>query len=43
MGSKGVDVVPVLSRANVHQMYGVVTLKDVRAAYGVSITDAVAT
>lgn len=41
MGSKGVDVVPVVSRANIHQMYGIVTLKDVLAAYGVSSSDAV--
>jgi chloride channel protein, CIC family len=43
MGAKGVDVVPVVSRANIHQMYGVVTLKDVLATYGVSSTEAVNT
>ncbi|MFL6353909.1 MAG: chloride channel protein [Bryobacteraceae bacterium] len=36
MGAKGVDVVPVVSRANIYEIYGVVTLKDVLAAYGVS-------
>jgi chloride channel protein, CIC family len=41
MGAKGVDVVPVVSRANIHQMYGVVRLKDVLAVYGLGSTDAV--
>jgi CBS domain-containing protein len=36
MGSNGVDVVPVVSRANIHQMYGIVTLSDILATYGVS-------
>lgn len=36
MGAKGVDVLPVVSRANIRQMYGVVTLKDVLATYGVA-------
>jgi chloride channel protein, CIC family len=35
MGATGVDVVPVVSRANIHQMYGVVTLSDILATYGV--------
>jgi CBS domain-containing protein len=35
MRAKGVDVVPVVSRANIHQIYGVVALKDILAAYGV--------
>jgi chloride channel protein, CIC family len=34
MGAKGVDVVPVVSRANIRQMYGVVALKDILATYG---------
>jgi CIC family chloride channel protein len=34
MGSKGVDVVPVVSRANIRQMYGIVALKDILATYG---------
>lgn len=36
MGANGVDVVPVVSRANIHQMYGIVTLTDILAKYGVS-------
>jgi chloride channel protein, CIC family len=36
MGAKGVDVVPVVSRANIRQMYGVVALKDILATYGVA-------
>jgi len=36
MRSTGVDVVPVVSRANIHQMYGIVTLSDILATYGVS-------
>ncbi len=35
MRVKGVDVVPVVSRANIHQMYGIVALKDILASYGV--------
>ena len=35
MGSSQLDVLPVVSRANVHQLKGVVTLQDVVAAYGV--------
>jgi CIC family chloride channel protein len=35
MGATGVDAVPVVSRANIHQMYGVVTLSDILATYGV--------
>lgn len=36
MGASGVDVVPVVSRANIHMMYGIVTLSDILASYGVS-------
>lgn len=36
MGAKGVDVVPVVSRANIHQMHGVVRLTDILATYGVA-------
>lgn len=36
MGAKGVDVVPVVSRANIRQMYGVVALRDILATYGVA-------
>jgi len=35
MGAMHVDVLPVVSRANVHQMAGVVRLKDVLESYGV--------
>jgi chloride channel protein, CIC family len=35
MGAAAVDTVPVVSRANIRQQYGVVTLTDVLAAYGV--------
>ena len=36
MGSNQVDVLPVVSRADVHQLMGIVTLADVLDAYGVS-------
>ncbi len=36
MGAHAVDTVPVVSRANIRQPYGVVTLTDVLAGYGVS-------
>ncbi len=36
MGASGVDIVPVVSRADIHQMYGVVTLSDILATYGVA-------
>ncbi|MBV9300508.1 MAG: chloride channel protein [Acidobacteriaceae bacterium] len=35
MGAKGVDVVPVVSRANIRHMHGVVSLADILAKYGV--------
>ena len=35
MGATGLGVLPVVSRANVRQMFGVVTLDDVLNAYGV--------
>ena len=35
MGTAGVDVVPVVSRANIRQMYGIVTLAGILATYGV--------
>jgi CBS domain-containing protein len=35
MGSGGVDILPVVSRANLRQMLGVVTLPDVLCAYGI--------
>jgi CIC family chloride channel protein len=36
MGSNQIDLLPVVSRADVHEMIGVVTLQDVLDAYGVS-------
>lgn len=35
MGANELDLLPVVSRANVHQLRGVVTLRDVLALYGV--------
>ena len=35
MGKNNLDLLPVVSRADVHQLLGVVTLRDVLAAYGV--------
>jgi CIC family chloride channel protein len=37
MGAFRVDVLPVVSRANVHQLLGVVRLQDVLEAYGVAM------
>ncbi len=36
MGAMHVDVLPVVSRANIHQLLGVVRLKDVLESYGVA-------
>jgi CBS domain-containing protein len=35
MGAAGLDVLPVVSRANVRQPLGIVTVDDVLALYGV--------
>jgi CIC family chloride channel protein len=35
MGTTGMNVLPVVSRANVHQLLGVVALDDILGAYGV--------
>ena len=35
MGAHGVEVLPVVSRADVHKLEGMVTLGDVLHAYGV--------
>ncbi len=35
MGKDSVDVLPVVSRSNIHQMYGVVSLAEILKAYGV--------
>jgi len=37
MGAFRVDILPVVSRANVHQLLGVVRLEDVLEAYGVAV------
>jgi len=39
MGASQLDVLPVVSRANVHQLEGIVTLHDVLDSYGVSAHD----
>ena len=38
MGANRMDVLPVVSRANVHQLLGVVRLQDVLEAYGVGMS-----
>jgi CIC family chloride channel protein len=42
MGSSGVDTIPVVSRANIHEMFGIVRLTDILAKYGVAGIPAVA-
>ena len=37
MRDNGVDVVPVVSRANIHEMNGVVTLNDILSTYGITV------
>jgi chloride channel protein, CIC family len=39
MGTNQIEILPVVSRANVHKLEGIVTLRDVLDAYGVSPTD----
>ena len=39
MGSNQIDILPVVSRADVHKLLGVVTLPDVLASYGVNRPD----
>jgi CIC family chloride channel protein len=41
MGAFQVNALPVVSRANIHKLEGIVTLKDVLALYGVGPTDKV--
>jgi CIC family chloride channel protein len=38
MGSTGFDLLPVVSRANIHELEGVVSLLDVLKAFGVRQT-----
>ena len=40
MGASQLDVLPVVSRANVHQLRGVVTLNDILTQYGVTASGA---
>jgi CBS domain-containing protein len=35
MGACQINAMPVVSRANIHKLEGIVTLKDVLALYGV--------
>ena len=39
MGANQIDILPVVSRADVHQLLGIVTLPDILASYGVSRPD----
>lgn len=39
MGTNQIEILPVVSRANVHKLLGIVTLRDVLASYGVSRSD----
>ena len=39
MGSNHVEILPVVSRADVHKLEGIVTLRDVLDSYGVSLAD----
>ena len=39
MGTNRIEILPVVSRANVHKLEGIVTLQDVLDAYGVPHTD----
>jgi CIC family chloride channel protein len=41
MGASQLDLLPVVSRANVHHLQGVVTLQDVLAVYGVGPRESV--
>jgi CIC family chloride channel protein len=37
MGTNQIEILPVVSRANVHKLEGVVTLRDVLDSYGVNL------
>ncbi|MGA9243542.1 MAG: CBS domain-containing protein, partial [Silvibacterium sp.] len=39
MGTNQIEILPVVSRANIHKLEGVVTLRDVLDSYGVSRSD----
>jgi chloride channel protein, CIC family len=36
MGTNQIEILPVVNRANIHKLEGIVTLKDVLNSYGVS-------
>jgi CIC family chloride channel protein len=36
MGENQIEILPVVNRANVHKLEGIVTLRDVLDAYGVN-------
>jgi chloride channel protein, CIC family len=36
MGENQLDILPVVNRANVHKLEGIVTLREVLVAYGVN-------
>ena len=38
MGTNEIEILPVVNRADVHKLEGIVTLRDVLNAYGVSRT-----
>ena len=40
LGASRLEILPVVSRANVHQLEGIVTLQDVLALYGVAVKEA---
>jgi CBS domain-containing protein len=35
MGETGLELLPVVSRANIHKLEGIITLRDVLGSYGV--------
>jgi CBS domain-containing protein len=39
MGSAGVDLLPVVSRADINKLEGILLLRDVLDSYGVSAED----
>jgi CIC family chloride channel protein len=41
MGANQIDVLPIVNRANVHKLEGIVTLRDILASYGVGVLNRV--
>jgi chloride channel protein, CIC family len=39
MGANQIEILPVVNRADVHKLEGILTLRDVLDAYGVSARD----